>query len=180
VSDSLCGLRDGYVGRWLDAAQRQQFEAHLRDCGPCRQALAEQDYLGRLLREAVDPVPAGLVKRVESRLRRARRHRAVARCAGLAAAVGVGCLAVARFFPRGTGVPPAPHPDESAAGPSPAVLALPPVRVTFAHPADVIAVPEETRNPNVTIIWVYPAVEAPPFAARPCPESPTKGASHDG
>ncbi|GEM_PF-1126458 len=44
----------------------------------------------------------------------------------------------------------------------------PVVRVEFGHSADVIALPQPTRNPNITILWIYPAVrtaEAPPRSA---------------
>jgi hypothetical protein len=34
-----------------------------------------------------------------------------------------------------------------------------PVRVRFAPPSDVIAVPIKSRNPNVTIIWLYPTAK---------------------
>lgn len=39
------------------------------------------------------------------------------------------------------------------------------VRVEFDRSSDVIALPKPTRNPNITVLWIYPAVrtaEAPP------------------
>ncbi len=44
----------------------------------------------------------------------------------------------------------------------------PVVRVEFGRSADVIALPQPTRNPNITVFWIYPAVktaQAPPRSA---------------
>ena len=48
----------------------------------------------------------------------------------------------------GPDTPTAPSPDRRS-----------PVRVRFDPDSEVIAVPVETENPNVTIIWVYPTIK---------------------
>ena len=167
MNASLCELLDGFLGQWLTEPERTAFQAHLTDCAGCRHQLEENERLNCWLQEAmaqVAPTPAGLIPQLERQLKRARRRRlTVGLAGGVAAALVLGGLS-AWWLQQ-------PKPDEKTPqtpiveAPAPA-RAEPsvarPVRVTFARPREVIAVPRQTDNPAVTIIWVYPAVQTVP------------------
>src|SRR5438105_2292110 len=97
-----CRLLDDYLTRDLGGADRARFTAHLPGCPDCRRAVRAHERLGAVLTAAtteLEPVPAGLIDRIERRLRAARRRRLVALAAALlAAAVALGQFA--RFTPR--------------------------------------------------------------------------------
>ena len=161
-----CEHRDGYLGRWLTETERVEFEAHLADCSDCRHLIQENERLDSLLARAnaaLLPVPAGLLDRIDGRIRQARRRRVFAWTTGLAAAgILIGALGAWLHVPRGPenrfgpspGLTKRPHPPE----PTPDARSL--VHVTFENESDVIAVPQKTDNPSVTIIWVYPTIKA--------------------
>src|SRR5262245_27396333 len=91
---STCDQADGYMGKWLTQEERDQFEAHLAHCADCRQFIEETLRLENLLNRAHAgslAVPAGLIDRIEHRLRQARRRRARAWAIGLAAAGVLTC-----------------------------------------------------------------------------------------
>jgi len=170
---SLCDLIDGFLGKWLTEPERAAFQAHLTGCPSCRQQVEEQDRLHQLLQEAMaqlEPTPPGLMAQIDRQLQRARRRRRTVRWAGgVAAALLCGGLSVWWLQPpKLEEQPPQPlvvdAPAPAPSGPPPPR----PVRVTFARPAEVIAVPRKTDNPAVTIIWVYPAVQTvPPGSPQP-------------
>jgi hypothetical protein len=125
------------------------------------------------------PVPAGLSERIERRLRQAQRRRSATWATGLAAAAVLGCALTAWFLTQRTPTErtvrapvAAVQPPPSEAKPDPRAL----VHVTFPPPSDVIAVPQKTDNPSVTIIWVYPTIQGTqklppaPFHLSPPPE----------
>jgi anti-sigma factor RsiW len=173
MSVPLCERRDGYLGRWLSEPEQVAFEAHLADCPECRQFVQEHLYLDRLLARAseqLQPVPAGLVDRLDRRLRQAGRRRAwaagLAAAAVLAAGLGVWAWkprAAIDELPDAPVVKPTPRPDPE----HPAVLAK--AEVTFSAAAAVIAVPIPTSDPTVTIVWVYPAISPDAGAADSIP-----------
>jgi hypothetical protein len=161
-----CEQRDGYLGKWLTGDELVEFEAHLAYCRDCRQIIQEEQRLESLLaraNSALAPVPPALIDRVEHRLRQAGRRSAAAWATGLAAAALLICAVAIWHLPQR--VPedgPVPSPV-AAQAPRPAELAharRPLVEVTFHSPSDVIAVPQKTENPSVTIIWVYPTIKA--------------------
>src|SRR5689334_2961885 len=85
---TACSVLDDYLARALRDDDRARFISHLAACADCRRAADEQERLTALLRQAtsgLDRVPAGLIDRVERRLRTARRRRTAA--VSLAAAV---------------------------------------------------------------------------------------------
>lgn len=90
MSDQLCDQLDDYLGGWLDKSARGEFEAHLERCADCRGEVERQRRLDGLLAQAgahLEPVPPGLVRRVERHLAAAQwRSRAIRAVAGLAAA----------------------------------------------------------------------------------------------
>src|SRR5207253_9747761 len=86
---TTCEQRDGYLGRWLTADERVEFEAHLANCSSCRQFIQEHQRLDGLLAQtnsALVPIPAGLSRQIEQRLLQARRRKTATWATGLAAA----------------------------------------------------------------------------------------------
>jgi anti-sigma factor RsiW len=170
-----CDRLDDYLARDLPGPERIVFAAHLAHCGACRQAVGEQERLAELLAHGIaelDPVPVGLAASIDRRFRAARRRRAAgwaAALAGAAAAVAL-CLAGGRLTHRAPPTTPVSGPVVRVA-PSPPVRrpAYPrsEVRVSFRPQPGVIAVPQKTEHANVTILWVYPAVESARRAAAP-------------
>lgn len=147
-----CERLDAYLDGELDAAARSRFEEHLAACDSCRQMVALDRRIGATLAAAQPVAPRGLKERIDRRLRRAQFHRAAQRSALLAAAaalIAVGFWASQR---REQG--------ESPIQPPVAVTAKPAVRIRFADEDSVIAMPLKSKNPRVTIVWVYPAVRA--------------------
>jgi anti-sigma factor RsiW len=163
---TICEQLDGYVCRWLTADERVEFESHLADCPACRRLVQVNERLDSLLAQAnaaLLPVPGSLLDRIDRRLRQARRWRVITWTAGVAAAGILICVLTARFFK-----PPAPDNEPK---PSPTLTERPRpverlhdprslVQVTVANPSDVIAAPQRTDNPSVTIIWLYPTIKA--------------------
>jgi anti-sigma factor RsiW len=155
-----CGHLDDYLADALTADERQTFVDHLAGCAACRQQVDEAECLHRLVAEAVvvgNPVPTDLVGRIERRLR-ARRRRVVA-WAGSAAAAVLVAAGMTVWLTR----PPAPPVEQAvtsrpAEKPPAAVTAAPPrVEVTVTSPEKIVAVPVKTRNPTVTVVWIYPS-----------------------
>jgi hypothetical protein len=162
---TTCELRDGYLGKWLTGEERIEFAAHLANCPDCRQIVQEQQRLECLLLRAnaiLLPVPAPLLARIDHRLRQARRRRAAAWATGLSAAgVLLGALATWFLAQRAPVKEPVRLPV-MALSPSPPEPTRDPrslVEVTFQPTSDVIAVPQQTENRSVTIIWVYPTIK---------------------
>jgi anti-sigma factor RsiW len=160
-----CHQVDGYLGKWLSDDERVQFEAHLPNCLDCRQFVEEAQRLDSLLARAnatCVPVPPALISRIEQRLRQARRRRTAAWATGLAAAAALICaLSTWLFIQRVPDVAPA-QPLKTARLPElprPSHEPQPSVEVTFEPSSDVIAVPQKSDNPSVTIIWVYPVIK---------------------
>ena len=144
---------DGELPRRRGAALQQ----HLRTCESCRQVhrqlAAIQTAMHELAGESELPHPRGPA--LDFGHRRAIRWRAgLAAAAVLVLCVG-GWLATSAVR---TDAPERPVIVQNHAN-TPVPETLDPrllVEVTFDPASDVIAVPIETENPNVTIIWVYP------------------------
>jgi predicted anti-sigma-YlaC factor YlaD len=155
---SACGHLDGYVGRWLSEPELLAFVAHLGSCPRCRQAVEEQRLLDQLLAQAAAPdphMPAGLVERVEARLVRARRRRLYLRATALAAvllvAVGISLWLLNKHAIRNDLVetPPIERPVHAS-------VARVMTRVVVSPSSGLTAVPIESKNPAVTIVWLFP------------------------
>ena len=166
MKGTICEQMDGYLGKWLTEDQRAEFEAHLATCLDCRRAVQEQQQLEHLLTRAAAvsmAVPADLSERIERRLRQVQRRRSLAWATGLAAAGVLVCALAAWLLTQRTPIEKATPPPMAAVQPRPSESKPDPrslVHVTFQPPSDVIAVPQKTDNPSVTIIWVYPTIKA--------------------
>jgi hypothetical protein len=156
-----CEHCDGYLGKWLSDGERIAFEAHLNTCPACRRSIAEQRRLDALLARATAAavaVPAGLLDQIDRRLRRARQRRVAAWAAGLAAAaIGIVIVSTQLLPQHAPDMERAPSSSIARPEPVPAPHAL--VTVTVPPPSDVIAVPQKSENPSVTIIWLYPTLK---------------------
>ena len=173
MSSSACQLLDGYLGHWLSDAEERNFLNHLSTCSECQQIVQDQERLNRAFTratEALNPLPPGLVSRINLGLVQARR-RLVRRTALVAAALVLAALAGwALMDKKPAASSQAPMVDASPQ-PAPAPSSL--VRVNFPPSARVIALPRESTHPNVTVFWVYPMIEtATPLVHADAPQSP--------
>ncbi len=166
-----CDQLDDYLCGWLSPDEAAAYEAHLVDCGSCREECASQRRIDRLLAEAgaaTAPVPAGLRSRVDGRVRAARRRRMLGwagavTAAGLAIAFGIWTTKNTVFLPR-EGRDTTQHAsseDHHIPSVAPPAGAVPPavaVQVTMIDPSSAIAMPVESRHPDVTLIRIFPTI----------------------
>ena len=166
-----CSTARQYVDAELDgelpAAQKTALDEHLRACGACRtmrsQLLAIRSAMQRLAevsepaRTSPSPIPFSPVGRI---------YRPAAPVWAWAAAA-VFVLCVAGWMTRGLWHQPLVHPSTIARQqetPPTAIANAQPqpsprqeaAEVTIQTPPDTIVVPYPTRNPKVTIYWLYP------------------------
>ena len=172
MNASQCDQLDDYLAGWLSDTEASGFEAHLADCSVCRRQLDQQRRIDGLLAQAagrLEPVPHGLVDRLESQIRHFNRRQRVRTAWGLSAAVAMVLLVgVWLHFRTPEGPQPAPKrqdepmivqqdvkpPAQDASD------AEPLVQVRSSDPSAAILVTEPTQNPNVTIVWFHPTVKS--------------------
>lgn len=172
MNASQCDQLDDYLAGWLSDTEAADFEVHLTDCSACRRQLDQQRRIDGLLAQAVgrlEPVPHGLVDRLESQVRHFNRRRMVRAAWGLSAAVAmVLLLGVWLHLRTPEGPQPAPEKQDEPMivqqdmkPPAPDALdAEPLVQVRLSDPSAAILVTEPTQNPNVTIVWFHPTVKS--------------------
>jgi hypothetical protein len=162
-----CDQLDDYLLGWLTADEAATFKRHLADCPACRREQALQQTIDvRLvkIREWPDAIPSGLVERTRKGIRSARRRRALRWAEGLAAAAAVGLAAIlGRLRPQDFGRPEAQ--DVSALPPQAPAIAVKQLtvssRVKLADPSAGIVVEYKTRDPNISMVWIYPILKPP-------------------
>jgi len=175
MSDAVCCLFDDYLEDALATGERQKFVAHLEHCAECSRKIDEQRRLEELLKRATMqsmPVPGDLVERVERRLLRKTRRARVAWVSALAASVvlALGVTAwIVRSLPRGQAVAKGLSADTPLEVPEEIVATNAPARVAVTSPTEIVAVPVKSRDPAVTIVWLFPtrhsdAGEGPPLS----------------
>jgi hypothetical protein len=154
----------------LTPRRQRALRRHLADCTTCRAAAqhhtAIHSAMNRLADQSRDREGAEH-KPIES----PRHHRRWPRFAAIAAAMAlciVGWRIAAQLQDNRAGrtvaLQPPPEPlSTPTAPPAPRQL----VRVEFDPSTDVIALPKPTRNPNITILWIYPTVKT--AEANPAP-----------
>jgi hypothetical protein len=162
-----CDRLDDYLLGWLTAEEAAAFKRHLADCPACRREQALQQAIDARLakiRESPDAIPSRLVERTRKGIRAARRRRALCWAAGVAAAAAVVmAVIIGRFRPQDFGRPEA---QDVSALPSPAPSnaveqLTASSRVKLADPSAGIVVEYKTRDPNISIVWIYPIVKPP-------------------
>jgi anti-sigma factor RsiW len=159
-----CDLLDDYVGGELSADRRSEFESHLETCQSCRNAVDEWRELCRTLATAtheLEPPSRGLRERIEAAatVRTSREGRNPQKWR-VAALMGTSLLSAALFSVM---LRPAPRHDEIAKTPE---VQRPNTTAAFKRaklefPDDVIGVPIDIGEPNVTVVWLYPTAPAP-------------------
>ncbi len=162
-----CQLLEEYLAGALDDHSQHNFEAHLAACQTCQSQIALQQSveLALLKANAAVDMPAGLVDRVERRVRQASRTRrlAIGSLASAALLLVAGIVALGTYALGGGSSPekqaardrwrPLPN---APAGETTAEDRL--VEVTFPASQNIVANQIETTDPTVTILMVYPAV----------------------
>jgi anti-sigma factor RsiW len=182
-----CDNLDAYLCGWLSPQETAAFEAHLADCAACRREAEQQRRIDQLLEQGagrVEAIPSSLIDAIEGRITRLGRRRKMRWALGLSTAVAA-MLAIGVWLARQRGdVRPGPRPiaekptekeptKQKVAPPvQEASASEPRVRVALADPSDGIAVPLETSNPRVSIVWIYPAVKPVQAVSRPATRSP--------
>jgi anti-sigma factor RsiW len=167
MNRSLCEQLDDYLLGWLTPDESATFVRHLADCPACRREQSLQRAIDARLaiaHEALDAIPSGLVERTCMEIRAARRRRTLQWTAGLAAAAAVAMAVVsAHIWPQNFAQPDERH----VAATTPAApsgeneqLAVS-TRVTLTDPSAGIAVEHKTRDPKISIVWIYPTVKPP-------------------
>jgi anti-sigma factor RsiW len=163
----LCDLLDDYLGRDLSVARQSEFEQHLATCEACRIAVSDWQTLCRTLVTATgeleNPSPS-LLERIHAGATvstpPAARDIQRWRVAALAGAWLVAAALFASFLrPRAPQheLAKAPQPQRNLPKSIAANAPLPP-KVQFSD--DVIGVPIDIGEPNVTVVWLYPTVPA--------------------
>jgi len=193
MKTAQCQNLDDYLAACLSDDEAARFEAHLPHCPACREEIADQRGIDRLLARGAAqraPIPSSLVDRIEGRIRSLRRRRAVRWAVGASAAAAVVLAVGVWLIPQDDGAAPGPErpPGRGSVAETPvesepdghevASPAQPPsdneprVRVSLADPSEAILVPMHTSNPNVSIVWVYPTVRPGRTAAELAAGSP--------
>jgi anti-sigma factor RsiW len=182
MMDSVCNFLDGYLEDMLGEDDRRAFANHLEHCEQCLRTIDEHRRLERLLSRAViqaSPVPAQLVQRIEKRLKKSSRRRMVVSAGAVAAAALLALGTLARFHHSGSSpdrrsdIPVA---EEPVALPAQGEMVSAPARVKVLAPTQMVAVPVKTRDPALTIVWLYPTRQAdvPNVPSSLNPTSPLK------
>ncbi len=165
MSRPECDHLDEYLLGWLPAGEAAAFEGHLAACSECRNQREVQDRIDRaveLARSQPEPAPPLLVGRIHRRIGASRGWRIARIACGLAAAAAVLVVFAARgWFEAGSaGLPPGTElAAEGQPVPVPAVAAADEARVRMTDPSSAILVSMPSRNPEITIVWVYPTVK---------------------
>jgi anti-sigma factor RsiW len=161
MEELLCDKLDDYLDKELSKSDRAAFAAHLADCENCRQEVEVHERLIERLIKATsaESPPPGFVVRVEHAIRKSQRRRALGWAAGLAASAVIGVSAWTTIhWSKSAGMP-----DHVASALSRTTAPQPTdvshhVSIRIQSPANAITVPTKIQNPNVTILWIYPAI----------------------
>jgi hypothetical protein len=165
-----CDLIDDYLARSLTDVERAGFAAHLPGCATCPQIVQECERLDDALARAVvqsAPLPCGLIDRIEGQILRARRRRMLRTASLAAAAILLLCVLPAWRIAERWMRPPgqeSPSAEQTPVLADQVIASAAPVAVIFRRPDEVIARRLESKNPDVTIIWVYPAQTTEPYS----------------
>jgi putative zinc finger protein len=166
-----CEKFDAFLDGDLSPRDRERYQAHLRLCEACHDAVNQQRWIDDLLsspeRLELELVPADLSQSMRKSILGRRQARLVA-CSLAAAAVlliAVGWTAVLNRQASVAAVnqitktlvhkvEPFPNPSLKGSGTADAPQA------TFIAGPDVLAVPVASRYPNVTIVRIYPTYQS--------------------
>jgi hypothetical protein len=170
-----CDRLDDYLAGTLEAPEREAFRLHLADCTTCREQVRFQEGLDRLLRQATaSDTPPGLLLRLEQKIEASSRRKRLAVVASVAIAASLLAALVLRRPDR-------PEVDPRSKNKVVRVPTNAPVEraqkqdvalVLLDASSDLLAVPQESHQPNVTIFWLYPTIKTA-APASPAPDRTT-------
>jgi hypothetical protein len=151
-----CEYLEDYLDHDLAGVELSRFVDHLPECSTCRLAIADHERLENLIIDAarLEPIPAGLVARIETRTRLARRLSWAGITAAAAASVAVIWL-IGHYLPFAKQPEPAVAIGPPEPSPSETLPAADHIRVTFPAGSNVLIVREKSEIPNVTFIQIY-------------------------
>jgi anti-sigma factor RsiW len=161
MTERRCDSLDEFLAGELAAQDRGEFENHLADCASCRGAVADWRALCRTLQAAsvqLETPSAALLERIERESGTVTpavpRDRPTWRIAALVAAALLAAV-VFRDFLRPVSQVASTKPRES---PAPVAKVARPPKIEIR--GDVIGVPIDIGDPQVSIVWLYPEAKA--------------------
>ena len=158
MTNQQCNLIDDYIADEMPAEQRRSFESHLMDCDACRVSIDEWNVMRSTLKRSVERLnrpSESLLARIEivatqmhavPRERNPRLAIVAAICVLIAPALMM--LAMNGFDTQRD------RKDVVVTREEDAVAIEPNVTVTFSD--DVIGLPIDIGDPDVTVVWIYP------------------------
>lgn len=149
-----CKLLDDFLDHDLVGENRQRFVEHLESCADCREVVDAQRSFAQRLQAAIaraESSPPEMPRRIDRRIRQARLHRVAV--SALAASIALAALWLAIDRPPRTV-----HPPQLIVGQE-RPTEEPTVRIRFPN-RDVIAMPVAFDSPHVTVVMVYPELQA--------------------
>jgi len=173
MNKPLCTALDDYLGHELHGYEIAQFTAHLSGCLACQHAVKGNERLKDLLAVAIaelEPVPAGLIQRVEKRIRAVRRQRLAVLGTVLTGAAIVVCIVgrnvVIRNVPEEARVVTQSEELENVTTESQQV------HVVFPNTSHLMVGPAMAESPNITVIRIYQGLRK---SSASTPERPPEG-----
>lgn len=153
MQKSECEQLEGYLDGELAPFVALSFARHLDTCAACREAVALDKQLDGLLAQVRPQAPRGLTARIARSAPVDRVRPAALRTGLIAAAVGLLALGLWWSTRNEAAFSNLPTDGDTIAEDK---MESQPVQISFASDAKVIAVPVKTKNPGVTVVWVYP------------------------
>jgi hypothetical protein len=176
--DIGCASLDAFLEGELTPCAAAAFETHLRECSACAVALDQQRWIDESLRcpaaAELESAPKAAIVAAIKRRRHRRTALVAAAAAALAAVAAWPLIPLPRRVEKGEGlaavaINAAPPTKSTLINPSPSPSAPRPLvdlrgrgisEATFVSSSDAIAVPLESPAVNVTVVQVYPTVDA--------------------
>ena len=155
-----CARLDDYLDGDLPEIEHLDFEAHLAACDTCRRTVELDRRWGNLLASANPIAPPSLTRNIAGAVERGRRLRIARASALIGLAAGL-TLAVVRWNVDRPRVPVARTDDPPASRPIASAGQRPEVHITIAPESRLLALPLESKNPQVSVVWLYPEVTSP-------------------
>lgn len=159
-----CNHVDAFLSGELAEEQRDQFRAHLASCTECREAVDEQQWIDRLLQSPLhaelEPAPellADFIVKTATPARSRRKKYGIAWATAAAILIAAGWTIWHFHSRRSTDIYTSVQVTTGKDGNSPS---RPPEQATFVSDGDAIAIPVESTSADVTIVQVYPTIDA--------------------
>jgi anti-sigma factor RsiW len=164
----------------LPAELREPLTHHLDQCETCRHVRIQMRLMTRTLKQFAAPTLGSPALRFDRDTDPMRRWRIPLAAAASIAILLAGWMAVhprpaSTIPPLASGTPPfhtdsPPHPvEKNVVSLAKSTAPKPEVRVLISPESNVIALPVETRNPNITILKIYPKLQLAQSAETPGP-----------